>query len=186
MQYRECFQKINYKVECLQDYMFLPVVIISIKTNFPPKADRPLAEIQMIRTKKTIEKPSYIRTVGRRKQAIARVRLFKGKGEIEVNGKPINEYYPEAHAKAIFMLPFELTKTVGKYFATIKVRGGGKLGQMEAISHGLSRALSLAKPEEFKNLLKKQGLLTRDSRERERRKVGMGGKARRKRQSPKR
>jgi len=86
----------------------------------------------------------------------------------------------------VYTKPFELTETVGKYYATIKVGGGGKSGQLGAVIHGLSRAFSLVDPEKFRPILKKQKLLTRDSREKERRKVGMGGKARRKKQSPKR
>ncbi len=122
----------------------------------------------------------YIFAVGRRKTASARVRLFKGAGENIINDKKVNEY-KEQLAK-----PFKLTETEGKYYFTAKVSGGGKEGQMEAIVHGVSRAFVKLNPEKFRFILKKNGLLTRDPRERLRRMVGTGGKARRKKQSPKR
>lgn len=128
----------------------------------------------------------FIFAVGRRKEAVARVRLCKGKGEIIVNNQPIEEYFPGVMAKKLYTTPFEITQTEGKYYATVKVEGGGKSGQLGAVIHGFSRALAQADSEKLRPLLKKQGLLTRDSRTRERRKVGMGGKARRKKQSPKR
>lgn len=131
-------------------------------------------------------KTKFIFAVGRRKEAVARVRLYKGKGEITVNNQPIEEYFPGVVAKRLYMSPFETTQTIGKYYALVKVSGGGKFGQLEAVIHGLSRALSEADSEKLKPPLKKQGFLTRDARTRERRKVGMGGKARRKKQSPKR
>lgn len=140
----------------------------------------------MPRTKKTETKPKYIFAVGRRRDAVARVRLFVGKGETLVNGKPIEQYFPGQMAKATYLAPFLATETPGKYFATVKIEGGGKVGQLGAFVHGLSRTLVLADREKFRKPLKEKGFLTRDSRTRERRKVGMGGKSRRKRQSPKR
>lgn len=132
------------------------------------------------------QKGSYISAVGRRKESIARIRLYKGKGETLVNNLPIGEYFPSEVSRVAHMNPFELTDTADKYYATIKVFGGGKNGQLQAVIHGLSRALALLDKENFRPVLKKAKLLTRDSRTRERRKVGMGGKARRKKQSPKR
>lgn len=132
------------------------------------------------------KKPNYIYSVGRRKSASARVRLFKGKGESSVNQKPIDEYFPKSVHKVLWTTPFKLTDTLGKYYMTVKVVGGGKIGQLDAIVHGTARALALADKEKFRFPLKKAGLLTRDARVRERRKVGTGGKARRKKQSPKR
>ncbi len=139
----------------------------------------------MPRTKK-VEKPEIIHAVGRRKESIARIRLYKGKGETLVNNLPIGEYFPSEVSRVAHTSPFELTDTAGKYYATIKVSGGGKNGQLGAVVHGLSRALASLDKENFRPVLKKAKLLTRDSRTRERRKVGMGGKARRKKQSPKR
>lgn len=140
----------------------------------------------MPRTKKSETKLKFIQTVGRRKEAIARIRLYSGKGESIVNNRPISQYFPGEMAKVVYGRPFEETGTLGKYYVTAKIVGGGKTGQLEAFVHGLSRALALTDRENFRPLLKKKGLLTRDARIRERRKVGTGGKARRKKQSPKR
>jgi small subunit ribosomal protein S9 len=140
----------------------------------------------MPRKKKEEEKQKYIFAVGRRKEAVARVRLFEGEGKTLVNDLPIEEYFSGEVAKIFYSKPFALTNTLGKYYATIKVEGGGKSGQLQAVVHGLSRALALVDPQNFRPILKKQKLLTCDSRVRERRKVGTGGKARRKKQSPKR
>lgn len=128
---------------------------------------------------KTLTK-NYTFAVGRRKRASARVRLFKGSGDNLINGKKITDFLTQL-AK-----PFKLTETIGKYYFTAKVAGGGKEGQIEAIVHGISRALVKLNPEKFRVILKKNNLLTRDSRVRLRRMVGTGGKARRKKQSPKR
>lgn len=135
--------------------------------------------------KKTVK--NYVFAVGRRKTSVARVRLFTGKGETLVNGKSAKEYFSGVVGGGeLWSRPFDLTQTEGKYWATIKVRGGGKKGQLEAALHGLSRALASLDVEKFRKPLKAAGLLTRDARIRERRKVGMGGKSRRKKQSPKR
>jgi small subunit ribosomal protein S9 len=141
---------------------------------------------------------NYKSTVGRRKAAIARLRLYTGsiegltlgnlaikKGEMFVNGKRIEDYFKGVTVKATYEEPFRITNTLGKYTVSVKVVGGGTKSQMEAFIHAVSRALS-AIDEKSKHILKKKGFLTRDARVRERRKVGMGGKARRKRQSPKR
>ena len=128
----------------------------------------------------------YTYSVGRRRSASARVRLYRGRERSVVNGMPIEKYFPGLAAKTIWSRPFKLMETEKKYFITAKVKGGGKNGQLEALVHAIARAFSKAKPDKFKTPLKKAGLLTRDPRVRERRKVGMGGKARRKRQSPKR
>lgn len=143
---------------------------------------------------KKIPKKEYIFTVGRRRSAIARVRLYpkglpagrQGTGIITVNGKPVEEYFSSLASKVAYMVPFVVTNTVGKFDVTVKVAGGGPNGQLVAVIHGISRAIEKLDKEKHRLLLKKKGLLTRDSRIRERRKVGMGGKARRKKQSPKR
>lgn len=148
---------------------------------------------------KTTPKKDFVFAVGRRKEAVARVRLYKStnngilwgekkvqKGEIFVNEKPIQEYFSGKVAEVLYTEPFRVTNTVGKYILTIKVEGGGKSGQLDAVIHGISRALQLLDREKFRPILKKKGFLTRDARVRERRKVGTGGRARRKKQSPKR
>ncbi|MDO8551611.1 MAG: 30S ribosomal protein S9 [bacterium] len=137
-------------------------------------------------TKKTANNQKYIFAVGRRRESVARIRLYSGKGETLVNDKPISQYFPILGSEMSYLNPFKETGTLGKYFATIRVVGGGFKGQLGAVVHGLSRALSQADPGKHRSLLKKKGLLTRDPRTRERRKVGTGGKARRKKQSPKR
>lgn len=131
-------------------------------------------------------KKSYTYAIGRRKTATARVRLFKGKGEIMVNNQPIEKYFPSEVDKLIYTQPFKVAQTEGKYYATIKVEGSGKNGQLGAVVHGLARALDKENSELYHNLLKKAGLLTRDPRMKERRKAGYAQKARAKKQSPKR
>ncbi len=140
----------------------------------------------MPKQKKPEEKQKYLFAKGRRKEAVARIRLYVGKGETLVNDRPIEQYFPGEASKIVYMSPFKETGTEGKYFVTARIVGGGKMGQLGAFVHGLSRALVAIESEKFRPILKKKGFLTRDSRTRERRKVGMGGKARRKRQSPKR
>jgi small subunit ribosomal protein S9 len=130
-------------------------------------------------------KKDYLYAVGRRKEATARVRLYPKKGDMLVNQKPADEYFPGEIAKTNYLMPFKVTGTLDKFSFSAKVEGSGINGQLKAISHGLSRALVKHDPE-HKIALKQHGLLTRDSRMKERRKVGTGGKARRKKQSPKR
>lgn len=132
------------------------------------------------------KKVDYIYTVGRRKTASARVRLYKGKKENLVNGVVIGKYFPGAVMASLWQKPFSLTGTSGKYYITAKVSGSGKDSQLTAVVHGMARALAKASPEKFRGVLKKGGLLTRDSRSRERRMVGTGGRARKQKQSPKR
>lgn len=135
---------------------------------------------------KSKNKEKYIYAVGRRKSSSARIRLFKGKGESLVNEKPLKVYFPGKISEVFLTQPFKVANCLGEYFYTAKVFGGGKEGQRDAVVHGISRALSKESPDKFKKLLRKAGLLTRDARERQRRMVGTGGKARRKKQSPKR
>lgn len=142
----------------------------------------------------------YYEAIGRRKSATARIRLHLAtkekeitfgenkvkKGEIYVNGQPVDKYFSGEANKVEYLTPLKLTDNLDRFAITIKVVGGGKAGQLDAIVLGLARALEKVDRPGYRPLLKKQGLLTRDSRIRERRKVGMGGKARRKKQSPKR
>ncbi len=142
----------------------------------------------------------YYEAVGRRKEAVARVRLYiPGKeksivlngnkisqGDIFVNNKPLNLFFASSTHQKKSVVPLALTSNEGRFAVSILVAGGGRVGQVEAISHGLARALVEIDTESHKKLLKTHGLLTRDPRTRERRKVGMGGKARRAKQSPKR
>lgn len=129
-------------------------------------------------------KPKYIASHGRRKQAVARVRLFTGKGETIVNDLPIDKYFPSEVEKQEYQKPFSLIKN-GQYYATIKVSGSGKSSQLGAVIHGLSRALIIAQAD-TRPIFKRAGLLTRDPRKKERRKYGLAQKARKGKQSPKR
>lgn len=132
------------------------------------------------------KKINYTYSSGKRRSASARIRLFKGKGENIVNDLKIEKYFSGSLNEKVWKRPFEITDTFNRYYVTVRVKGGGKQGQIDAVVHGISKALALVDPEKYRKPLKKAGLLTRDSRVRERRKVGTGGKARRKKQSPKR
>lgn len=131
------------------------------------------------------KKQTFVYAIGRRKSASARVRLYVGKGENSVNGRKMTEYFPGPILGDVWSKAFKVVDMSNKFYVTVKVSGGGKIGQVEAVAHGIARALAKQK-EEFKKPLKDAMLLKRDSRIRERRKVGTGGKARRKKQSPKR
>jgi small subunit ribosomal protein S9 len=132
------------------------------------------------------KKLEYRYAVGRRRNASARIRLFKGSGRTVVNEKPIEDYFPGVVLKDEWSKPFRVIDAQDLYYATVKVSGGGKMGQLDAVIHGIAKALASENKQDYRSLLKKAGLLTRDARIRERRKIGMGGKARRKKQSPKR
>jgi small subunit ribosomal protein S9 len=133
-----------------------------------------------------IKKIDYSYGVGRRKESSARVRLYHGKGENTVNGMPTEKYFPGEIAVKALAKPMGATETSDKYYFSAKVSGGGKEAQLGAVILGLSRSLVKVSSEKNRTPLKKLGLLTRDSRIRQRRMVGMGGKSRRKKQSPKR
>jgi len=155
---------------------------------------------------KTKEKPAkaakaalYYEAVGRRKNASARARLHvvKGdsvtiksavlkKGDMTINERPVDVYFPGEVAKKKYLEPFRTTNTIGRFAITIRVTGGGLNGQLGATIHAVSRALVKVDKEKFRPILKKRGLLTRDPRKRERRKAGLAHSARAKKQSPKR
>ena len=145
-------------------------------------------------------KRDYVFAVGRRKESVARVRLYQNvkadlvweelpvkKGEILVNQKPIAEYFSGEIARKLYTEPLRVTNAHQQNFAfTIKVAGGGPSGQLQAVIAGIANVLNKLDEDKYHSVLKKKGFLTRDSRVRERRVVGMGGKSRRKKQSPKR
>jgi small subunit ribosomal protein S9 len=142
---------------------------------------------------------TYYESIGRRKSAIARVRLYISsakaklpknmadakKGQIYVNNMLIEEYFPGEVYKKEYLLPLTITDTENRFIISTLVRGGGMQGQLDALKLGVARALEMVE-EGNRQKLKPAGLLTRDARVRERRKVGTGGKARRQKQSPKR
>lgn len=148
-----------------------------------PKVKKPKAEIknEVLKTKR-----KYVFAVGRRKRSVARVKLYQGQGQGTVNGKPIEEYFSGVVVKEEYLKPFRLIGGEGKYFAVVKVKGGGKSSQLGAFVHGVARAFEKIDKEKYRPILKKSGLLTRDPREKERRKPGYAQKARKKKQSPKR
>lgn len=115
---------------------------------------------------------TYVWGTGRRKCAIAQVRLFSGKGEIVVNDKPYQEAFSRLEHRRKIEHPFLSTDTAGRFRVTAKVNGGGLSSQAEAIRHGIARAL-VKENELFKPILRKEGLLTRDARVKERKKYGL-------------
>ena len=149
--------------------------------------------------KVTLDKPTqkdFVFAIGRRKSSTAQVRLYKKeatvwgglvvkKGEVVVNNQPALEYFGKSF-ESVYRQPLQITGMQDKFAVSIKVRGGGKMGQLEAAVLAIARALDKVDKEKFHSILKKKGFLTRDPRVRERRKVGMGGKSRRRKQSPKR
>ena len=109
---------------------------------------------------------------GRRKTAIARTRLYAGTGQITVNGRAYEEYFPRKTLQMIIRQPLVLTKMLDKIDVKVNVSGGGVAGQAEAVRHGISRALLTVDPE-LRSVLKKAGFLTRDARMKERKKYGL-------------
>lgn len=120
-----------------------------------------------------MNQPQYYGT-GRRKTAAARVFLRPGAGEMKVNGRPLDDYFPNDVLKMVIKQPLNLTETAETFDIHVTVRGGGSTGQAGAIRHGISRAL-LEYNSELRDRLKSAGLLTRDPRKKERKKYGQKG-----------
>ena len=119
-----------------------------------------------------MEKQSYYYGTGRRKTAIARVRIMPGSGAIIIDGKPYEERFPSLEHQRIIVQPLQVTENMGKYNVMAKVEGGGVSGQSGALCHGIARALVRAN-ESYKPTLRQNGLLTRDARAKERKKPGL-------------
>ena len=117
--------------------------------------------------------PAFYSGTGRRKTAIARVRLLPGEGEIVVNGRSLEEHFGNAINEVDVRMPFRVTGTEGRFNAMIKVEGGGVTGQAGAVKHGIARALLDIDPEGHRLALRQAGLLTRDPRMKERKKYGL-------------
>lgn len=115
----------------------------------------------------------YIESIGRRKEAVARVRLIKDKPGLIINGKSLEEYFPAERQRQKILDPLRLTNLENSFLISIKVQGGGILGQAEAIRLGISRCLVKIDEDKFKPILRRKGFLTRDSREVERKKYGL-------------
>ena len=120
-----------------------------------------------------------LRTAGRRKCASARVVIAEGNGKITINGKKFEEYFNTEALRGYILQPLAVTSLTGKIDVSATVTGGGKAGQAGAVRHGLSRALVKFDEEACKSVLKDSGMLTRDSREKERKKPGQPGARRR-------
>jgi small subunit ribosomal protein S9 len=127
---------------------------------------------------------SYNYGTGRRKSAVARVFMKAGKGDIVVNDKPVDVFFSRETGRMVVRQPLTLTETLGKFDIMVNVTGGGESGQAGAVRHGITRAL-IDYDASFKAVLKQAGLVTRDAREVERKKVGLR-KARRRKQFSKR
>jgi small subunit ribosomal protein S9 len=119
-----------------------------------------------------LKKKTYSQGTGRRKTAVAQVRIMPGSGEILINGMPYDQRFVRFEHRQSIIKPFMVTETMGKFDVSVKVDGGGVSGQAGAISMGISRAL-LKEDEKFKAALRGDGLLTRDSRAKERKKPGL-------------
>ncbi len=135
----------------------------------PKKTKKTLKEIE-----KPVTKPEkFFEAVGRRKTAVAMVRLFTtGEKSISINKKPLENYFSLPALQKIVLAPLEIMKCLNKFRISVIVRGGGMVSQAEAIRHGLARVLTLLNPN-FRKRLKKAGFLKRDSRMKERKKFGL-------------
>jgi small subunit ribosomal protein S9 len=148
------------------------------------KRDKPDKKTKETKAKKPTTTETLMGT-GRRKTAVARVWLKDTKGTLLVNDRPIDDYFRSEAEKKIYEEPLRVVNRLGQFSGTIKLNGGGVSAQLGAVVHGLARALASYDPV-FRETLSKKKLLTRDSRMKERRKYGHAGKARKKKQSPKR
>ncbi len=113
-----------------------------------------------------------VQATGRRKESVARVRLVDGSGQVTLNGRPLEDYFPTMATRLRVMEPLQITQTQGRYDVLATLEGGGLTGQADALRLGISRAL-IELDEELRPVLKKAGLLTRDARVVERKKYGL-------------
>jgi small subunit ribosomal protein S9 len=118
-----------------------------------------------------VESADQFAGTGRRKRAVARVKLALGQGVITVNSKPVDDYFPRSSLQQIVRQPLDVTQTSSRFDVVVKTQGGGQAGQAGAVRHGIARAL-LQMDESLREALRKNGLLTRDPREKESKKYG--------------
>lgn len=152
------------------------------KTTRPAKAVTKKAKKKTVtkkeKEKKDLKEKKYFEAVGRRKKAIARVRLFScspfegERGKIEINGKPYDKFFPTQQLQNIIESSLKKMKSINRFTVTIKIRGGGIKGQAEAARHGIARAL-ISFNADFRKKLKRAGYLKRDPRKKERKKPGL-------------
>src|SRR3989338_6726341 len=148
-----------------------PAVKAIAKEHHLPKVDE--VKVHEPKPEKHHAAPGkYIFATGRRKTAVANVRLFSGKGDSVVNKKPLNEYFQYSYYQQEIGKPFQLTGLEDKHHFTSHINGGGPHSQAQALQYGLSIALGMISPE-IRKLLKKNGLLTRDDRKKERKNPGL-------------
>lgn len=146
-----------------------------------------------------INTTQYYHAVGRRKESTARVRLYLASvdkvkindkeyehGQIVVNEKPAADYFRGEVYKKLYLEPFRTTNNLDRFVTSVRVSGGGLHGQLEAMIHGIARALIAIDTTKYRQILKKQGFLTRDPRAKQRHKAGFAQKSRARKQSPKR
>ena len=112
------------------------------------------------------------RATGRRKEAVCRARVMQGSGRWQINGRPLEDYFPSLAHRMMISEPLRMTSTEGRYDIFAKIEGGGVSGQADALRHAIARGLVDLDPT-LRPLLKKAGMLTRDAREKERRKYGL-------------
>lgn len=122
--------------------------------------------------------PDLFGATGKRKNSVARVQLKPGTGQIIINDRSVEAYFPQESQRMQILKPFQVTSTTGQYNASINVQGGGLMGQAGAVRHGIAKALLKSNPVLRENL-RKENLLTRDSRVKERKKYGQKGARRR-------
>ncbi len=113
-----------------------------------------------------------VQTTGRRKESVARVRLRDGSGEVRLNGRPLEDYFPSIATRIRVLEPLQITQMQGRYDVDATLEGGGTTGQADALRLGIARALEALDPE-LRPILKKAGMLTRDARIVERKKYGL-------------
>jgi small subunit ribosomal protein S9 len=128
-----------------------------------------LSELQAVAPTPRPKKAMY---TGRRKTSVARVRLVRGTGQFTLNGRSLEQYFPVEANQSAVREPFRVTESEGQFDVIATLRGGGISGQAGAVAHGIARALEAEEPE-WRGLLKKAGLLTRDARKVERKKYGL-------------
>lgn len=167
-------------------------VIKKITVKEKKTAEKPVVMPKVNKEEKPVKalKPVMYFAVGRRKTAVARVRLYSGLPKEEniilINDRPIEKYFSGEVAKKAYVEPFRTTNTLNRFKVTVRVEGSGMSGQLGACILGFSRVIEQIDKAKYRPILKKRGLLTRDDRTRQRRMIGTGGKARRQKQSPKR
>jgi len=123
--------------------------------------------------KKNMGQNFYYAT-GKRKNSVARTRLYEGNGKIEVNGRPVEDYFPRETLRMIIDQPVNMVNMANKFDIKVNVTGGGLSGQAQAVQHGISKALQVYDPN-LRKTLKSAGFLTRDARTKERKKYGQPG-----------